>query len=112
MSVSLPLSGSCVRPSREPLLDLLQQPTVAVGIAEGGIRGIGTALRIWTPNARLGACVKAPVAKTIAASIRCASIRSAYASGMQSRTQSGYVKFFNRLKLGVLLNFSFSVFRI
>ena len=31
-------------PAREPLLDLLQQPTVAVGIAERGIRGVGTAL--------------------------------------------------------------------
>jgi len=59
MSVSLPLSRSFVRPSRKPLLDLLEQPTVAVGIAERGIRGIGAACRIWTESARRGSCVKA-----------------------------------------------------
>jgi hypothetical protein len=48
-----------VRPSREPLLDLLEQPNVAVGIAERGIRGIGTALGIWARSARVGPRVKA-----------------------------------------------------
>ena len=43
------------RPSREPLLDLLQQPTVAVGLAERGIRGVGTPSGIWTRNAHLDA---------------------------------------------------------
>ena len=38
--------------------------------------------------------------------------RLRYGEQMQSRAQSRYEKFFKFLKLGVLLNFSFSVFRI
>lgn len=37
-----------LHPLREPLLDLLQQPTVAVGIVERRIRGVGTAFGIST----------------------------------------------------------------
>src|SRR5690348_4606344 len=46
-------------PAREPLLDLLQHPTVAVGIAERRIRGIGAALRIRPRGMRFVASVKA-----------------------------------------------------
>jgi hypothetical protein len=48
----------------QPLLDLLQQPTVAVGIVERGIRGVRTAFGIWTRSAPIGACVKAAAETT------------------------------------------------
>jgi hypothetical protein len=37
-------------PSREPLLDLLQQPAVAVGIAEGDERAVAAMLGIRTAD--------------------------------------------------------------
>src|SRR3954447_20223012 len=68
-----PFHGGAVRepqrpsshPAREPLLDLLQQPNVAVGIAERGIRGVGTVLGIRTRGARLSTCDK-PAAEAAA----------------------------------------------
>src|SRR6185295_11126591 len=51
-------------PAREPLGDLLQQPDVAVGIAERGIRGIGTALGIRTRGATPWAGVEAAAEAT------------------------------------------------
>ena len=45
-------------------LERLRRPSAAVGVAERAIRGVGTALGIWTRNARLGACTKAAAEAT------------------------------------------------
>ena len=53
-----------VHAPRKPLGDLLQQPNIAVGIAERGIRTVGTTLGIWPRSAPFGACVKAAAEAT------------------------------------------------
>src|SRR5215470_10790798 len=40
----------CNLPSGKPRRNLLQQPTIAIGITEGGERPVSTMFRIWTTN--------------------------------------------------------------
>ena len=64
--VQAPCESRDVHPAGEPLRDLLQEPNVAVGIAERGIGGVGTVLRIRSGGTRLGARDEAAAEATAA----------------------------------------------